>query len=63
MIKSRTIITIDEKILKVLESHKFQDWYLTGRFESYITGEFPRDDPRQPTKDQILEEIRNMFGV
>lgn len=48
-------------VLERLNSQKFADWYNSGRFDSWITGEFPEGDPRRITQEQILDDIKQMF--
>lgn len=52
-----------EKILETLNGQRFADWYNTGRFDTYISGEYPKEDPRQPTKEQILADIVKLFRL
>lgn len=53
-----------EKILGTLEGQRFADWYNDGcRFDTYITTLYPKDDPRQPTKEQILDDIAGLFHL
>jgi hypothetical protein len=47
-----------EKLLKTLESQTFYEFYLEGKFDSYIRA---CDD--HPTKEKILEEIAKIFNV
>jgi len=54
---------IAEKILDVLNGQRFATWYNQGNFDSYISGTYEQGDPRQPTKEQILVEIKNHFRV
>lgn len=50
--------TIEEKILATLESQKFADWYNTGNFDKYISGDAPTI-----TKEEILAEIKKLFRL
>ena len=52
-----------EKILHGMNMQAFNDWYNRGRFDDYISGTYPKDDPRQPTREQILADIVRMFGL
>ena len=52
-----------EKILNGLDKAAFADWYTVGRFDDYISGTYPKEDPRQPTKEQILADIIKMFRL
>jgi hypothetical protein len=52
-----------EKILNGLDKARFADWYTAGKFDVYISGDYPVGDPRQPTKEQILEDIVSMFHL
>ena len=52
-----------EKILQRLESQKFADWYAGGALDAYISGFYEKTDPRQPTKEKILEDIVQMFKL
>lgn len=52
---------IARRILRGLEKQKFADWYNTGDFDNYIRGEYPDDDPRQPTPASIENDIKDMF--
>lgn len=58
-INSRKITPMD--VLERLNSEQFAQWYNSGRFDSWITGEFPKDDPRRITQEQILDDIIEMF--
>lgn len=51
-----------EKILHRLETQRFADWYNEGgKFDTYITVEFPKGHPKHFTKEMILEAIEQMF--
>lgn len=52
---------IAEKILEVLGRARFDDWYKTGNFDKYVTGEW-RGTPEED-KERILKEIEQMFGL
>ena len=64
---SNISVTVDirkqlaEQVLNTLEGQKFADWYTTGRFEYYITGEYPETDSRHITRDMMIDEIEKMF--
>jgi hypothetical protein len=55
--------TTEEHILNVLGSQRFADWYEDGNFGAYIRGDYPKDDPHQPTEEKIIADIRRMFEV
>jgi len=51
--------TTPEKILDVLGTNRFYDWYLKGgSLDRFITGEFPRT-----TREEVLADVIKMFGV
>ena len=52
-----------ENILLTLERQQFADWYTAGKFDTYITGEFPKGDPRRPSKEDILKDIVRLFRL
>jgi hypothetical protein len=53
-----------KQILRLLETQRFANWYNDGgRFDYYIRGEYPDGDPRQPTQESILEDIKKMFQL
>ncbi len=45
---------IAEKILNTLESQRFADWYNTGKFDEYISGDGTK-------KERIIGDIKRMF--
>lgn len=48
-----------EKILDVLSSQKFYDWYCDGgRFDNYIRGE-----ENAPSRDDVLQDIEKFFSI
>lgn len=49
-----------EVILNGLTYQKFADWYNTGRFDSWLEGEFPSSDI---TYEDVLEDIVNLFKL
>ncbi len=53
-----------EQILHRLESQRFADWYQPGgRFDTYITVEYPKGNPQHVSKDDILQDIKSLFGL
>ncbi len=54
---------IAEKILNGLEKQKFADWYNDGSFMDYISGTYPKEDPKCPTKEKIIEDIKRLFNL
>ena len=46
------------EILNALEGRRFADWYNTGKFNAYISGELP-----QVTKEEIIEDIKRLFRL
>lgn len=50
--------TIQEIILEAIQGQKFADWYNTGRFDDYITGQEPKI-----TKEEILKDIVKIFKL
>ena len=46
---------MEAKILKVLETQDFFDWY-NEKFEAYIQGE-------TNNRDEILEDVKKMFTL
>ena len=50
------MLTPEEKILKTLESAKFDAWYTDGNFDAYI-----RVKSSAVSKKQILEDINTLF--
>lgn len=53
LIKKREL-TMNDVILQVLSSQKFADWYLTGRFDEFISD-------GTVSKEEILQDIEKMF--
>jgi hypothetical protein len=51
-----------EKIFEELTRQRFADWYTSGRFDSYITGEYPKGHEDHVSKEEILKDIREMFN-
>jgi hypothetical protein len=52
------------KILNRLESQKFADWYKEdGRFDDYITVAYPKGDEQHVSKEDILEDIVQLFDL
>jgi len=58
-LKKKKITPMD--VLERLNSEKFNQWYNSGNFNSWVTGEFPKEDPRRITQEQILDDIIQMF--
>jgi len=52
-----------KNIVKTLERQRFANWYQDGDFASFIEGRYPSDDPRQPNREQILEQTVQMFNI
>jgi hypothetical protein len=52
-----------EQILMVLESQRFADWYNTGNFDHYITGEEIPGGFRRVTRDDIINQIEQLFHL
>lgn len=52
-----------EKILNRLETRRFADWYMRGRFDTYIAVEYPKGDERHVSRDDILDDIEKMFEI
>ncbi len=50
--------TLRERILGVLETQKFADWYNGGNFDKWITG----DEPRISEK-QIRADVDTLFRL
>jgi hypothetical protein len=53
---------IAEKILMTLEGQRFADWYNSGDFEKYITGDLNEKGIRL-AKEKILEQIILLFHL
>lgn len=52
------------KILSRLESQRFADWYQEGgKFDTYITVEFPKGHPQHVSKEDILKDVEEMFSL
>jgi hypothetical protein len=49
---------IAEKVLNMLEGQKFADWYNSGHFDAYISG-----DLVAPSKNDILLTIVQMLHL
>lgn len=49
-----------EKVLRALETGRFYDFY-ENAFYHYVNDN--KEDPRLPTKEQILEKIKILFDV
>lgn len=47
-----------EKIFQTLLRQKFADWYNSGRFDQWISGDLPGIED-----EEIKEDIRNLFGL
>ena len=47
-----------EKILNTLERQWFADWYNTGNFDKYISGDLP-----PVSKEQIIADVKKMFKL
>ena len=47
-----------EKILNTLELQRFADWYNSGRFNAYISGDLPT-----VSKEDIINDIKRMFRL
>lgn len=60
---NRTTKETAVKILETLERRKFAEWYNRGRFDSYITGEYPAGHHLEITKEMILEDIVKLFRL
>ncbi len=53
-----------KKILNVLESQRFADFYGEGgEFDNYVRMEYPKDHPSHISKEMILEKIARMFDL
>jgi hypothetical protein len=53
---------IAAKILNTLGTKKFDEWY-NGKLVDYLGGTYPSEDPRQPTREQMLEDIIKIFNL
>lgn len=47
-----------EQILSTLERQKFADWYNSGNFDNYISGDLP-----PVLKEQIIQDIIKLFQL
>jgi hypothetical protein len=47
-----------EKILSTLSRQKFADWYNTGNFDKWITGDLPK-----VPQNQVKKDIAQMFDL
>lgn len=58
-----TKLKLAHQILNTLNRRKFADWYMRGRFDSYISVEFPEGDPRHVSQEDIIQDIIQMFQL
>lgn len=53
-----------EQILETLQRQEFSNWYNEGgNFADWLTGAYEHTDPRCPTKEQILDDIKRLFRL
>ena len=63
-IEQKEAAELAEKILEALEKQRFADWYNTGgRFDSYITCEYPEESPEHVTRAAVLNDIKRLFSL
>jgi hypothetical protein len=54
---------IAQKILNTLEKQRFANWYSLGRFDDYIVVAHPEGDPQHVSRDDVLNDIIDLFGL